>query len=87
MNVEQALIDLADHVVKHSDNKYQHSVVDTEKPLHEPKFTLLTANKYIARYLAKSGEKNGNPEDLLKAAHFILFEIQAAKLRKQTKTP
>jgi hypothetical protein len=76
MLVNDALIALQQHVEHHSDNKYQHSVLDTEKPLREPKFTLLTANKYIARYLASKGEKQANPNDLLKAAHFILFEIQ-----------
>jgi len=76
MNITKALEALTMHIERHSNNKYQHSIIDTEKPLHQPVFTLLTANKYIARYLAKAGEKNSNPEDLLKAAHFILFEIQ-----------
>lgn len=76
MKVNNALQSVAEHVEKHSDNKYQHSIIDTEKPLRNPQFTLLTANKYIARYLATAGEKNGNPEDLKKAIHFILFELQ-----------
>jgi hypothetical protein len=76
MQVNDALLLLGDHVRQHSDNKYQHSVLDTEKPLQEPRFTLLTAQKYMARYLASKGEKLADPQDLLKAAHFILFEIQ-----------
>ena len=77
MQVNDALRMLTEHVNKHSDNKYQHSVLDTEKALVEPKFTLLTANKYLARYLATAGEKQAQMEDLLKAAHFVLFELQA----------
>lgn len=76
MNVQKAIELVTQHVAKHSDNKYQHSVLDTEKSLHQPLFTLLTAHKYIARYLATKGEKLGNQEDLMKAVHFILFEIQ-----------
>lgn len=86
MDVSEALTLVQQHVEKHSNNKYQNSVIDTEKPLREPKFTLLTAQKYIARYLATSGEKLANPEDLKKAAHFILFELQASIEREKQLT-
>lgn len=76
MQVTEALAVVTEHVTKHTDNKYQHSIIDTERPLQVPEFTLLNANKYIARYLAKSGEKTKNVDDLKKAVHFILFEIQ-----------
>jgi hypothetical protein len=77
MNVESALKQLTDHIAKHSGNKYQNSIIDTENSLKETRFTVLTAEKYMARYLATSGEKQANPEDLLKACHFLLFEIQS----------
>lgn len=76
MNVQKALNLVETHVSKHSNNKYQNTVLNTETPLREPKFTLLTANKYMARYLANAGEKRAQIEDLAKAVHFILFEIQ-----------
>jgi len=77
MNVDKALAELTSHIQKYGNNKYQHSVIDTENSLKEPRFTLLTAEKYLARYLAHSGEKTGQVQDLLKAAHFILFEVQS----------
>ena len=86
MKVDNAIQALVEHVNKHSDNKYQHSVLDTERPLTEPKFTLLTANKYLARYLATAGEKQAQTEDLLKALHFILFELQARIVKKNQTT-
>jgi hypothetical protein len=86
MNVEKALESLKTHVLKHSNNKYQNSIIDSEGSLRVPQFTLLTAVKYITRYLAKSGEKNGNPEDLLKACHFLLFEMQAVVDAEAAKT-
>lgn len=76
MNVKPALQLVIDHVEKHSNNKYQNSILDSELTLKQPVFTLLTANKYLIRYLAKQGEKVGNTRDLMKAIHFILFEIQ-----------
>lgn len=76
MDVTQAMALVVNHVDKHSDNKYQNSIVDTEKALKQPVFTLFTAQKYVARYLAFKGEKNKQRVDLLKAVHFILFEIQ-----------
>jgi hypothetical protein len=76
MNTEKALKMLEKHTSKHSDNKYQHSIINSEGSLRTPEFTLLTAVKYLSRYVAVKGEKLGQVEDLLKAAHFILFEIQ-----------
>jgi hypothetical protein len=77
MDVSKALGQLKEHTEKHSNNKYQNTVINIEASLGEPTFTLLTAEKYIARYLATSGEKRAQPIDLLKAAHFILFELQS----------
>lgn len=76
MNVHNAILELEKHIIKHSNNKYQSSILDSERPLEQPIFTLLSAHNYIVRYLAQEGEKTGNIEDLLKACHFILFEIQ-----------
>lgn len=76
MDITKAMEVLVKHVNEHSNNKYQASILDSERSLEQPTFTLLTAHKYIVRYLAKSGEKTGNPNDLLKACHFILFELQ-----------
>jgi hypothetical protein len=76
MDVTKALNALKEHVEAHSNNKYQASPINSDKPLKQPIFTLLTADKYLARYLSKSGEKINNTQDLLKACHMILFEIE-----------
>lgn len=76
MTVANAFQYVGKHIAKHTGNKYQHSVINADAALKEPKFTLLTAQKYLARYLATSGEKTGNIEDLAKAVHFIMFEIE-----------
>jgi len=76
MDVKNALSMLEMHVSKHSNNKYQNSIMDSEAALKQPVFTLFTSSKYMVRYLANVGEKRAQIEDLLKSAHFILFEIQ-----------
>lgn len=43
-------------------------------------FTVGNAAKYISRYLAPSGEKRDNPRDLLKAIHYLLFELRRRTL-------
>ena len=77
MDVSKAFQVLQEHVGTHSNNKYQNTPINIEGSLTEPKFTLLTAEKYIARYLATAGEKRAQKIDLLKACHFILFELQS----------
>lgn len=77
MDVSKAFSMLQEHTEKHSNNKYQNSPINIEASLNVPQFTLLSAEKYIARYLATAGEKRAQKEDLLKACHFILFELQS----------
>lgn len=48
-------------------------------------FSLGNAVKYIVRFKATTGEKNGNPQDLLKAAHYVLMEL--ASLQKESIHP
>lgn len=86
MKVNEALKELQAHVEKHSNNKYQNSLMESDDALRQPIFTLFTAKKYLTRYLAQEGEKNGDPVDLLKACHFILFEYQN-KLGTQEEQP
>jgi hypothetical protein len=38
-------------------------------------YNLGNAVKYITRFKSTKGEKNGNPNDLLKAAHYVLMEL------------
>lgn len=76
MKVDDALSMLRNHVSKHTTGKYQSSILSSAESLKQPIFTLLTAQKYLVRYLALEGEKRRQVEDLLKACHMILCEVQ-----------
>lgn len=76
MEVNKALSLLREHISKHTTGKYQKSVLSSAESLRQPIFTLLTAQKYLVRYLALEGEKRRQTEDLLKACHMILCEVQ-----------
>ena len=43
---------------------------------HGKSYNIATATAYIARYAAADGAKAGNKEDIFKAIHFLLFEIE-----------
>lgn len=43
---------------------------------HGKSYNIATATAYIARYAANDGAKAGNKEDIFKAIHFLLFEIE-----------
>lgn len=76
MDITKAIALLKDHGDRHANDKYYKSIIDMSGALKSKEFTLLTAQKYLSRYLANGGEKTGNPDDLLKACHYILFELQ-----------
>ncbi len=42
---------------------------------HSTGFNLGNALKYIDRFMTTGFEKSRNPKDLLKAIHYILFEL------------
>ena len=39
-------------------------------------FNIGNATKYLSRYINKDGEKSRNRKDLIKAIHYILFELK-----------
>lgn len=47
---------------------------------------IFTAFKYIQRYATTGFEKSGNPIDLLKSIHYVLFELQRTKPWNKPKT-
>jgi hypothetical protein len=48
----------------------------TQSKAHGRSFNIVNAIKYLQRYLTDGFKKSNNPNDLLKAVHFIAFEIQ-----------
>jgi hypothetical protein len=76
MNISDALELLKEHVQKHSKEKYYRSDINADGLLLRKDFTIGSAVKYLVRYMAKEGEKRAQLDDLLKACHFILFEVQ-----------
>jgi hypothetical protein len=76
MDVKTALSKLKEHAEKQENEKYYRSDINADGLLKRKDFVLGNAVKYLVRYMAQSGEKRGQVEDLLKAAHYLLFEIE-----------
>jgi hypothetical protein len=76
MDVSNAFQRLKEHAEKHSQEKYYRSDINMDGMLKRPDFTVGSAAKYLIRYVAVDGEKRMQLDDLLKAAHNILFEIE-----------
>lgn len=75
-----AMETLKSHLTKtHSKSSYAHSPVVPLDIVYSnaelgPPAVFANVIKYLSRYMAVGGDKARNPEDLLKAAHYILIE-------------
>lgn len=70
--------DLVTHLTRTFDDKYAKSPVETKGIIYSHNFgkgyNCGNATKYIQRYLTEGFSKSANPDDLLKALHYLLFE-------------
>ena len=61
-------------------DKYNKSSIDCKPIILGPEtglgFNIGNATKYLSRYINKSGNKSRNRLDLIKAIHYILFEMK-----------
>ena len=61
-------------------DKYNKSSIDCKPVILGPEtglgFNIGNAVKYLSRYINKSGNKARNRSDLIKAIHYILFEMK-----------
>lgn len=77
-----ALASLLQHIASTYSDKYEEAqpMVDNTwlkygKGSYPAGHNIGQSVNYLKRYLSKGFEKSYNPEDLKKAAHFVLFEI------------
>lgn len=73
-------IDVLAYLLTTYDDKYQNSDLDTvgiiNSKYHGKGFNVGNAFKYISRYLTEGYDKSNNPQDLMKAIHYLLFELR-----------
>jgi len=80
MNLDSAKDMLDEYVLSTRNEKYVVNGTEVMELIYHlglDKFaSLYAAFKYLCRYSAHSGEKTGNIKDLLKAAHYVMIEMQ-----------
>lgn len=78
------MTDLIKYLASTCDDKYGSSQLDTRGILYSETlgqgFNTGNAVKYIARYNTEGFEKSYNPKDLMKAIHYLLFELTRRKI-------
>ena len=78
--LDKEIKEISDHASKCYKGKYNQSTIDPKPIILGPKtglgFNLGNAVKYLSRYINESGEKSRNRLDLIKAIHYILFEMR-----------
>ena len=73
-----------DEIIQYSNkcltDKYNKSSIDCKPIILGSEtglgFNIGNATKYLSRYINKSGNKARNRDDLIKAIHYILFEMK-----------
>jgi hypothetical protein len=83
-SMHQSVEDLLDHIYVTYVDKYAGKVMfDTKDLIYSPEHgkavNLFNAAKYIERYAQTNFLKANNPNDLLKAIHYLLFEYDRRK--------
>lgn len=82
-NLKDVLDDVIEYVGTTFDDKYQSSMIDTMEMLnskeHGKVLNVFNAVKYLSRYSTTGFEKSENPQDLMKAIHYILIEMNRVK--------
>ena len=82
LEIVEATADVISHIKHTYDDKYEADIVPAvdlyglmRHSSHGKGFNIGNASKYLKRYLTNGFEKSSNPDDLYKAAHYILLEI------------
>ena len=82
-NLKEVLDDVIEYVGTTFDDKYQNSMINTMDMLnseeHGKVLNVFNAVKYLSRYQTTGFEKSENPQDLMKAIHYILIEMNRVK--------
>jgi hypothetical protein len=82
VEIIEATANVISHIKKTHSDKYEAEMVPAvdlyglmRYSPHGKGYNIGNASKYLKRYLTNGFEKSSNPQDLYKAAHYILFEI------------
>ena len=77
-------------VMEYLKTTYKDKYTDPNSPLDTKRFlyhethgksvNMFCASKYMQRYMTEGFDKSGNPIDLMKAIHYILFELSRLQL-------
>jgi len=81
-NLKDVLDDVIEYVGTTFDDKYADSMINTMDMLnskHGKYISVFNAVKYLARYSTDGYEKSENPQDLMKAIHYLLIEMNRVK--------
>ena len=80
ISLDKELQEISEYADKCYSGKYNQSAIDPKPLILGPKtglgFNIGNATKYLSRYINKSGNKSRNRLDLIKAIHYILFEMK-----------
>ena len=86
INLNKEIKEIQEYVDKCCSGKYNQSVIDCNPIILGPKtglgFNIGNAAKYLSRYSNEDGEKSRNRNDLIKAIHYILFEMKRSSNEK-----
>jgi len=87
--LDAAMSSLQDYIIGTIGEKYDESDIDSKDLIfskdHGKSINVFNATKYLARYLNEEGEKANNVIDLLKASHYIMFEVARRVILKNKK--
>lgn len=82
LEIVEATANVISHIKSTHQDKYEAEIVPAldlyglmRYSQHGKGFNIGNASKYLKRYLTSGFEKSSNPNDLYKAAHYILLEI------------
>jgi hypothetical protein len=80
--IVEALADVVTHIHTTYADKYEVDMFPAidlyglmRSSPHGKGYNIGNASKYLKRYLTEGFEKSGNPQDIMKAIHYLIFEI------------
>lgn len=85
-NLYQSILDLLAYIELTYEDKYEAENFQPIKgsdflysPIHGKAVNIFSASKYLQRYLTEQYAKSNDPQDLLKAIHYLLIEYTRNK--------
>lgn len=87
--LDAAILEMQSYILSTIGGKYDNSGIDTKDLIYSDKhgksINIFNSMKYLSRYLNDGVDKSNNPNDLLKAVHYIIFELSRRIILNQRK--